>query len=233
MWTREELKTRAKEILSNSYWKAFLVSLVLVISLGKSNSGNGSNSNGSRSFITMEELLFMLTLLGGLLLFRVFLGYMLEVGSRKYFISAALGDVKIGYIGYIFRSSRYVAVLSSMLIRGILLVLWTLLLIIPGIIKSYAYRMVPYILADNPNIGAKRAIELSNEMTYGHKWNIFVLDLSFLGWFLLGALACGVGTFFVLPYYNSTDAELYLALKEAAINSGLGSHEELSTNDVL
>lgn len=87
--------------------------------------------------------------------------------------------------------------------------------------------MVPYILADNPNIGVKKAIALSNEMTLGHKFDMFVLDLSFIGWYLLGALAFGIGVFFVLPYENATDAELYLVLRKNALETNLCSSEDL------
>ncbi len=74
--------------------------------------------------------------------------------------------------------------------------------------------MVPYILADNPSIGAERAIQLSNRMTGGEKWDMFVLDLSFLGWYILGMLALGIGVIFVNPYVDSTKAELYLILRK-------------------
>lgn len=114
-----------------------------------------------------------------------------------------------------------------MLRRGVQIFLWYLLLIIPGIVKSYAYRMVPYILADNPNIGSKEAIKLSNEMTNGHKFNMFVLDISFIGWYLLGILALIVGVLFVLPYVNATEAELYLALRKDALEKGFCSNQDL------
>ena len=87
--------------------------------------------------------------------------------------------------------------------------------------------MVPYILADNPEIGHSRAIKLSNEMTRGEKWDIFVLDLSFLGWFILGSLAFGIGILFVQPYYDATNAELYIKLRQNAIDNGLTSKNEL------
>jgi len=106
-----------------------------------------------------------------------------------------------------------------MLWRLFLNFLWFLLLIIPGIVALYAYRMVPYILADNPNIGYKRAVQLSVEMTRGHKFHIFGMDLSFIGWLLLGLIAFGVGVLFVLPYINATNAELYAVLKQNAISS--------------
>ena len=77
--------------------------------------------------------------------------------------------------------------------------------------------MVPFILADNPNIGAKEAITLSRKMMDGNKWRAFVLDLSFIGWFLLAGLTGGIlGIFYVNPYVYSTHAELYHALKNNA-----------------
>jgi uncharacterized membrane protein len=93
--------------------------------------------------------------------------------------------------------------------------------------------MVPYILADNPNIGHKRALELSEQMTYGHKLNIFVLELSFLGWYLLGLLACCIGIIFVHPYLNATMAELYLVLRQQAIEKNLCTCEELMLDLIL
>jgi uncharacterized membrane protein len=87
--------------------------------------------------------------------------------------------------------------------------------------------MVPYILADNPNIGVEKAISLSTEMTMGHKLDMFVLDLSFLGWYLLGTLAFGIGIFFVMPYDNATKAELYLSLRENALRNNLCSYNDL------
>ena len=87
--------------------------------------------------------------------------------------------------------------------------------------------MVPYIIADNPEMDRKRAIALSNEMTKGQKGSIFVLDLSFILWYILGFLALFIGVFFVLPYFNATEAELYLKIREDAINNGLTTRQEL------
>ncbi len=103
---------------------------------------------------------------------------------------------------------------------------------IPLYIKMYSYRLTPWILADNPAIGMRRALRLSIELTRGQKWQIFVLDLSFIGWFLLGMLACGVGVFFVMPYYQAVQAELYAALRQNGVDSGLCSMEELGFTKV-
>ena len=85
---------------------------------------------------------------------------------------------------------------------------------IPGIIKAYSYRMVPYIIKDEPDLSAKEVLQRSKEMMRGHKWHAFILDLSFLGWIILAVLTLGVLSFFwVDPYIKSTDAALYSVLK--------------------
>ncbi len=117
-------------------------------------------------------------------------------------------------------------IVKTMAWRYLWTLLWTLLLIVPGIVKAFAYSMVPYILADNPEIGYRRALQLSQEMTRGHKWNILVLGFSFIGWYLLGAMLLMVGVFFVHPYFEATMAELYGALRKEALEKGLCSPEE-------
>ena len=159
--------------------------------------------------------------------FRIFLGYPLEVGGRCFFIKSAQNKDNKKCFGFAFNGRNYLGIVRTMLRRGLQNFLWYLVLIIPGIVKSYAYRMVPYILADNPNIGSKMAIRLSDEMTDGHKFNMFILDISFFGWYLLGMLALIIGVLFVLPYVNATDAELYLALRKNALEKGLCSNEDL------
>ena len=239
MWSRKFIKDRSKAVLKFTYWKALLISLVITIAGGSQRVFNGSNSRvnfdmykkyfNKDTFYIIAAIALFFAFLGIIaLLFRIFVGYMLEVGGRKFFIKAADGDVNTGYLGYGFQSGNYSNVLVTMLLKSIYIFLWTLLFIIPGIIKSYAYRMVPYILADNPNIGVQRAIELSNEMTRGEKWNIFVLDLSFIGWYLLGSLLFGIGVFFVKPYDDATNAELYLILRKQALDQGLTSYSELN-----
>ncbi len=109
---------------------------------------------------------------------------------------------------------------------ALVLGLGSILLSIPVINRSYAYRMTPWILGDNPQIGRRRALRLSIAMTRGHKFEMFVLDLSFIGWFFLGVLACGVGILFVIPYYHAVQAELYAKLRDLSVDAGLSSMEE-------
>lgn len=248
MWFRADLKNRAKEMLKKDYWKAFLISLVIIFAGGGGGSGVGGGSNNSFKnntddipwngisdidwsviipFIIIFSIIFIAIIVFSLAI-RIFAGYPLEVGGRRYYVMTVTENNNKGCFSYAFNSERYMKIVSGMLLRGVYNFLWYLLLIIPGIIKSYEYKMVPYILAQNPAIGSKRAIELSRNMTMGHKFNIFILELSFLGWWLLGILACFVGVLFVHPYVDMTMAELYIDLRKEALDRGICSAEELN-----
>jgi uncharacterized membrane protein len=247
MWTRSELKARAKLVLKTTYWKAFLVSLLMAfvnggISGGSANSGWRGNSGGSidefgdAAFEIFVALLVIILVVGffvvlAALAFTIFLKHPLVVGVNQYFKQAAQQEANMNDVGFAFSKGRYWAIVRAMLLRLVFNLLWFLLFVIPGIVKAYAYSLVPYILADNPGIGAQRAIELSQRMTRGQKWKIFVLDLSFIGWFILGTIAFVVGVLFVFPYYYSTKAELYLALREQAIRDGICTREQLGLRD--
>ena len=95
------------------------------------------------------------------------------------------------------------------LLTNIFRFLWGLLFIIPGIIKSYAYSMAYYIKADHPNYDWRQCIQESCDMMRGHKWELFVLDLSFIGWYIVGSLCLGVGVLWVAPYHMEARAVFY------------------------
>ena len=101
------------------------------------------------------------------------------------------------------------------LVKKVYIFLWGLLFVIPGIVKAYSYRMVPYVLAEDPFISHNDAILLSRRMMDGNKLSVFVLDLSYIGWYFLTALTAGLlGIFYVNPYVYATDAELYRILRK-------------------
>jgi uncharacterized membrane protein len=245
MWSRSELKSRAKAVLSDHYWMAFLVSLVIFLAGGRGGGNGGRSDSGSgtiRNPLTGNTIIdndtvasvvsFIVPLAFGALILivsmRIFLGYPLEVGGRRFFIKCSRYEDHRGCFRFAFHSDHYIRIIAAMLVRSVLVFLWSLLLVIPGIVMSYAYSMVPYLMAENPGMGYRRALELSKAMTWGHKLDMFVLDLSFIGWYLLGALALGLGAFFVFPYDNATKAELYQVLKQEALKKGLcGAHEFL------
>lgn len=99
------------------------------------------------------------------------------------------------------------------IITGFFTFLWSLLFIIPGIVKAYAYSMAPYVLADNPGMTAREALRESVRITNGHKGELFVMALSFVGWFLLVPLTLGLIMIWLVPYANATLANYYLAIK--------------------
>lgn len=235
-WTRSELKSKAKDVLRGNYWTAFVVALVLsMVTGGGSSSGNSSsytsNGPGVGQWLSQYWWIILVAVIVVLAL-QLLVFYPLEAGGRKFFLRAAEGDSKMGYLGSYF-SNNYGSAVLTLFLRDLYTFLWSLLFIIPGIIKYYAYRMVPYILADNPDMDANRAIELSNEMTKGEKWQIFVLDLSFILWYIGGMLLFFVGLLFVAPYPYATDAELYKHLREKALNNGITSYEELNQNETV
>ena len=99
------------------------------------------------------------------------------------------------------------------LMSSLFVLLWSLLLLIPGIVKSYAYEMIYYIKADHPEYDWRACLKESQKMMKGHKGELFMLDLSFLGWYLVGALCLGIGDLWVIPYHEAAKAQFYLNLK--------------------
>lgn len=108
---------------------------------------------------------------------------------------------------------KYGRNLGGMLLYGIVICLWTLLLIIPGIIMSFAYLMTPFILNDRPDLSVGQALKLSRTMMKGHKWQLFCLELSFIGWALLSILTLGIGFLWLEPYVLTSIAAFYEELK--------------------
>lgn len=109
--------------------------------------------------------------------------------------------------------SDYPRILGTILLQFVYIFLWSLLLLIPGLIKMYSYAMTFYILHDNPEIGAEEAICRSMKMMDGHKWRLFCLHLSFIGWWLLCILTLGIGTLWLAPYTQNSTAAFYEDLK--------------------
>ena len=152
----------------------------------------------------------------------------LIVGGRRFYTENQIKKASIDSIGFAFKKGRYLNTLITMFLKDLFIFLWSLLLVIPGIIKSYSYFMVEYIMSENPNISRKRAFEISKQTMNGQKWNTFVLDLSFIGWVILSLFTCGIlAVFYVNPYIHSTKAQLYLTLRNIALDNGIATSEEL------
>lgn len=106
--------------------------------------------------------------------------------------------------------------------------LWSMLFVVPGIVKGYSYSLAMYIKSENPNIPASKAIELSTRMTNGHKMDLFVLDMSFIGWAILSAFTLNIlGILYVMPYQYASKAFAYEEIKEEALANQIVSEAEL------
>lgn len=269
MWTRAELKTRAKKAFRRNYWMCVLAALILAAlcdgAFSRSSSPNQDQDQNTEGAVVtvngmalddprlqaeLEEILkesresipaparYMLTnafsgllppkngpsgLLVGILgaafaipalLLTILVINVLEIGGCRFFLVNTHQKAEIGELGFGF-SNNYGNAVVTQFMRGLKTILWMLLLVVPGIVKSYEYMMIPYLLADDPTLTRQEAFEYSRRMMDGNKMNAFVLDLSFILWLILGALTFGlVNIFWTFPYRYATRAELYLALRE-------------------
>ena len=158
-------------------------------------------------------IIIFILIMTAVILIDVFICNPVEVGCKRYFLRNLNEKAQVGNIGYAF-DNNYKNITKTMFFRDLYTVLWTLLLIIPGIVKSYEYQMIPYLLAENPQMTKEQAFAESKRMMTGQKWRAFVLDLSFIGWNILSALTLGIlGIFYVQPYMDATHAALYEALR--------------------
>ena len=138
---------------------------------------------------------------------------LLTVGLAAFFLEA-LRSEKASFESFFKGFTEYLGTkFLSMILVSIYTALWAILLYIPAIVKSYAYAMTPYILLDKPELSANEAITDSRMMMRGHKWELFLLDLSFIGWILLSLLTLGILFIYVIPYMQAARAEFYRNLK--------------------
>lgn len=256
MWTRRELKERAKEALKRNYWKIVLVSLIGMLiggGLGSSGiSGGGSDirdmaSDNVKEHFTEHEnddvdwegaeavlddiqmdirpqdivavaftVIVVLIVTAIVLAIGIALDVLLlnpvQVGINRFMVKSLDDTARIAEVGYTF-DHNYKNGVKVMFFKDLYVVLWSLLFIVPGIYKAYQYRMVPYILGENPDMTYQEVLQRSKDMMDGQKWDAFVLDLSFILWHMLGGITCGLAEiFYVAPYVNLTDAALYSRL---------------------
>ena len=226
MSNSKELRKRAWESLKGKYWMAFAVFLVtgLIGSIGNAFVSFGQqlgevlgmvepaelDSTMAIGALVLSGVVIFSAIIGGL--YSIFVTDALTVGTCNYFIkntysTPSFSDAFSGF------KVKYGRNIGTLLLVGIKTVLWTLLFIIPGIIKSFEYAIIPYILADDPEISSKDAFKKAKQMMKGNKWRLFKLEFSFIGWFVLCVLTLGIGTFFLIPYINAANAEFYVELK--------------------
>lgn len=156
---------------------------------------------------------------GATFLLAIFLASPLELGfanaMRVFFESNDL-DCTNNMVR--FSTTNYLHKVLGMFFMGLKVCLWTMLFFIPGIVMSFAYAMTPYILEENPELSAWEASTRSREMMKGHKFDLFYLYLSFIGWFILCLLTAGIGFIWLCPYFKSTEVAFYEDLKGATVS---------------
>lgn len=197
------------------------------------------------SLVVIMGIMFIVGVISLCVKFAIgsFLSAPVGVGVRRFFMRNRKSAGKFTDMFSAFRDGRYMKTVKSMFLSNIRIFGWSLLFYFPGLVKYYQYYFVPFIMAENPSITPKRAREISTQMTTGHKWQIFVLELSFVGWLLvcfciilgLTMFSCGLlmlpSLVFVYPlaaYQQATFAELYAERREYALVTGMVSGQELS-----
>lgn len=189
--TCQELRDRAWNSLTGKYWSLIIMLLVFALISGAA----GSFTMGLLSLLTLP------------------MGYALSVAFLN--VSRTQCNPQLESMFTVYRDNFLKAFLVPLL-QGLFVFLWSLLFVIPGVIMAYAYSMAIYVANDNPELSAMDAIRKSRELMNGHKWDLFVLDLSFIGWIFLCLLTCGIGFFFLAPYIEMAHVEFYRELTEQA-----------------
>lgn len=228
MWNRQELKERGKAAFRANYWPNVLVAFVLSLltaggSVAVNSKVRGENVQQQVASLPQNEKVMILVAILGMfsmiivisVLLDIFIFNPLKIGCYAFFkenVQSGTADVNLLKEGF----NDYGHKFFTMFLRSLFIAIGAMLFVVPGIYLALCYRMVPYIVRDNPELAPMDVLRRSKEMMDGHKWNAFVLDLSFLGWDILSVCTLGlVGIFWANPYIQNTNAALYLELKDA------------------
>ena len=189
--SNSELKSKAKAQLgSKLFSNAWLMALLVCAIVGAITAGAGTVVPG----------------LGALLVLGA-----IEYGSARLFLDQARSGAPME-IGALFSgfSSDFGELFLLGFLPSLFIFLWSLLLVIPGIVKSYSWSLIYYIKRDNPEYGWRECMKESAAMMRGYKMKLFLLDLSFIGWYIVGVLCLGIGTLWVVPYHTAARTQFYV-----------------------
>ncbi|MCM1388641.1 MAG: DUF975 family protein [Bacillus sp. (in: Bacteria)] len=289
MWTRKEVKERAKEALSRNYWKAVAVSFLIFLLMGSRGGPTASVHHEQETeavavteAVAMEDgsmedavtadgedsvredteytlspqmeahidaevaeladslkaiaaeieqmepvtwvvfaivfMIIFLIILAVVIAIYVLLVNPLSVGMHRFMLKGVDGTGKAAELGYTF-DHNYKNGVKTTFVYSLHIAIGVLLFVVPGIYKMYQYYMVKYILAENPDMPCREVLERSKKMMDGHKWDTFLLDLSFIPWYILKVVTAGIAwIFYGLPYLELTRASLYRTLQEKVEN---------------
>ena len=213
--TASDYRAKAREILSGKWGMAILITLVAAILGGLATNASGSiqfkNDVGDLKNLPdiIRTYLIVAASIGGVLgIIQFVIGGTVQLGYCKYLLK--LHDGGDGKVKDLFSEfNRFGDGFILRLLTGLYVFLWSLLFVIPGIVAAYKYAMAPFIMAENPGMTANEAITASKEMMDGHKFELFCLELSFLGWSILNIFTLGIGSLWLNPYMNAAYAAFY------------------------
>ena len=219
-----DIRAKARAALSGKWVMAALIGLVASLLGGTGNGGLNfefdAEAMDSIYAIAPEVATVLMGLMGIIGVFAfvysialLILGGVVKLGYCKY--NLKIVDGHMGTMGDLFSQfDRFAQAFLLNLLTGLFIALWSILLVIPGIVAAYSYSMAPYILLEDPNCSAMDAIRRSKEMMKGHKGRLFTMELSFIGWILLSVLTLGIGNLFLTPYMNAATAVFYRNLQD-------------------
>lgn len=223
MFERAELKRQAKEIIRNNFPAMLLVCLIISVLSGglglsvKFNLDAGVVDLGyfnvfHSTLAIFTSIYYAVFFAVTALIFHVFLINPLRAGAYRYFRRNSFNQAALGDLLYFFQND-YLRTVKTIFMKNLFVFLWSLLLLIPGIMKEYSYSFVPYLLSDYPELKPEELLEMSAQMTYGLRMDMFILDLSFILWNLLASFLNialpGLGNAILSVYTSQTHAQLY------------------------
>ncbi len=194
---RIQLKSLAKEQIKGKIWNLLAVMLIIYVITWAASLILGRVPYVGALIATVAVIPFSLSLA------RIYLAVVNEDKKPQ------IVDAFVGY-------DDLWSAIKTFLLMYVLLSLWMLLLIVPGIIKALSYSQAYYILAENKGMSAREAINRSKEMMEGHKMDLFILELSFIGWGIVGLITLGVAYIWIMPYMQATYANFYNSIKPKA-----------------
>ncbi len=203
--SRAEIKAQAKEQLKGKVFKTFGVIFLVLILAGFCGGIFGAAMVFAGRLATIVSLLY--------LAFMICVALPLGMGLIALFLSITYGEEPSLETVFSVFKKNYTDNIVVLLLMEIYICLWSLLFIIPGIVMAFAYSQAPFILLENPGMKPSEALRRSKEMMKGHKWEYFVLQLSFIPWSLLVSITCGLAIIYVYPYMNVTFTNYYHRLK--------------------
>ena len=193
-------------------WANALVATIIFIALMLFFSSNDAINSYYQRVVINPFIGYSLSFVSLFVLLPLAAGY-----SNSMRVLLETGDNRLTNNSFSLGFGNWLHVVWGMILSTIYIFLWTLLLIIPGIIKSYSYALTPYILVEHPEMSANEAIEESMRLMDGHKFDLFYLQLSFIGWAILSILSLGLGVFWLIPYQMTAQAAFYRDIKNGAM----------------